>query len=197
MKKENTKQGQLSTAVRNLIKIQKFQKVRDHCHYTRKYWEAAQLISNLQYKEESFIPIVAHNWYGSNNYLILPRIAKKNWRVQLTIFWWQYWKVYLFSLRKKYEKENSNGESYNKSYSLRLIDSARFMNASLDFLVNNLSDKVFNRKYLYCMKCKDWRNVSVKIKMWNGVKNVKIVKNCQIFGKKCDIIYEDCKCYFS
>lgn len=61
MKKENTKRGQLFTAVRNLIKIQKFQKVRDHCHNTRKHCEAAQLISNLQYKEKIFIPIVAHN----------------------------------------------------------------------------------------------------------------------------------------
>ena len=36
-------------------------KVRDHCHYTRKYRDAAHNICNLRYKIPKEIPIVLHN----------------------------------------------------------------------------------------------------------------------------------------
>lgn len=37
-----------------------------------------------------------------------------------------------FALRKNFEKEKSNIDFFSKKYSLRFIDSARFMNVSLD-----------------------------------------------------------------
>ena len=58
-----------------------------------------------------------------------------------------------FSVRKIFQKEKSNGEIFNKSYSLRFIGNAKFMSASLDFLANNISDRIYNRKCKYFMEC--------------------------------------------
>ena len=38
--------------------------VRDHCHYTWRYYDAARSIYNLRYKSSKEIPLVLHN--GSN-----------------------------------------------------------------------------------------------------------------------------------
>lgn len=47
-----------------------------------------------------------------------------------------------FSLKKEFVKENKSN-IYMKSYSLTFTYSARLMNASLDYLVNNLSKDIF------------------------------------------------------
>ena len=39
----------------------KYQKVRDHCHYTGKFRGATHSICNLRYKTPKKIPIVFHN----------------------------------------------------------------------------------------------------------------------------------------
>ena len=40
---------------------EKYYKVRDHCHYMRKYKETSHSICDLHYKENSFISLIAHN----------------------------------------------------------------------------------------------------------------------------------------
>ena len=48
--------------IKNLIiMIKKHYKVRDHCHYTGKYRDAAHNICNLRYKVPREIPVVFHN----------------------------------------------------------------------------------------------------------------------------------------
>ena len=42
-------------------KFNKYQKVKDHCNYTRKFRGAAHNISNLTYEVPKNIPIVIHN----------------------------------------------------------------------------------------------------------------------------------------
>ena len=46
-------------------------KVRDHCHYTRKYRVAAHNICNLRYKVPKEIPIVFHNGSIYNYHFII------------------------------------------------------------------------------------------------------------------------------
>ena len=48
-------------ARKNLIRVIKKHKVRDHCHYTGKYRGAAHNICNLRYKVSKEIPVVFHN----------------------------------------------------------------------------------------------------------------------------------------
>ena len=50
---------------------------RGHCHYTGKYWGAVHPICNLRYKENSFIPLLAHNASAYDNRLMLIEITKK------------------------------------------------------------------------------------------------------------------------
>ena len=38
-----------------------YHKVRDHCHYTGKFREAAHNICNLRYKVPKEMPVVTHN----------------------------------------------------------------------------------------------------------------------------------------
>ena len=38
-----------------------YHKARDHCHYTRKYQEAAHDICNLRHKTPKEIPVIFHN----------------------------------------------------------------------------------------------------------------------------------------
>ena len=44
-----------------MMKIKKYHKVKDHCHYTGKYRGAAYDICNLRYKIPKEIPAVFHN----------------------------------------------------------------------------------------------------------------------------------------
>ena len=44
---------------KNVFKL--YHKVRDHCHYTEKFREAAHSICNLRYKTPKEIPLVFHN----------------------------------------------------------------------------------------------------------------------------------------
>ena len=55
----------------------KHQKVRDHCHYTRKYRGAAHNTCNLVYKTPKEIPIVFHNGSTYNYYFIINQLAKE------------------------------------------------------------------------------------------------------------------------
>ena len=47
-----------------MLKIKRYCKVRDYCHYTGEYRSAANSICNLKYCKPKELPIVFHN--GSN-----------------------------------------------------------------------------------------------------------------------------------
>ena len=49
----------------------KYQKVRDHCYYTRKYRGAAHNICNLRYKTPKEIPILFHNSSACDYHFII------------------------------------------------------------------------------------------------------------------------------
>ena len=42
----------------------RYNKVRDHCHYTGRYGGAAHSLYNLRYRIPSYIPVVFHNLSG-------------------------------------------------------------------------------------------------------------------------------------
>ena len=55
----------------------KHHKVRDHCHYTRKYREAVHNICNLRYKIPKKIPIVFHNGSTYDYHFIIKELVKE------------------------------------------------------------------------------------------------------------------------
>ena len=51
-------------------------KLRDHCHYTRKYRGAAHNICNLIYKTPKEIPAMFHNSSTYDYHLIIKELTK-------------------------------------------------------------------------------------------------------------------------
>ena len=113
----------------------------------------ALLVSNLKYKEHRDVPVWAYNSSRYVNHLILPRKQKSSKSVILC-FDENTKSLIFFFCKERFEKEKSNVEFFYKNYSLRLIDSARFMNNSLDSLVDNLTRSIYNTKWKYCIKYK-------------------------------------------
>ena len=54
-----------------------YHKVRDHCHFTGKYQGAAHSLYSLRYKENSFIPVLAHNASNFVNHLLFNKNSQK------------------------------------------------------------------------------------------------------------------------
>ena len=59
---------------KNAFKL--YHKVRDHCHYTRKFRGAAHNICNLRYKIPKEIPVVFHNGSTYDYHFIINKLAK-------------------------------------------------------------------------------------------------------------------------
>ena len=108
-------------------------KMRDHCHYTGSYRGPTHVKCNLMYKIPSYIPIVFHNLLGYDAHLFIKELASltdgscgpmdviaKNTEDYIS-----------FSIKGKVDE--------SKETELRFIDSSKFMNSSLDSLVNNLA----------------------------------------------------------
>lgn len=55
------------------------------------------------------------------------------------------------------ERVKHNDEKYSKAYPFRFIYSLRFMNLSLDSLVDNLSYKIYNGKCKYHIQRKVYK----------------------------------------
>ena len=58
-------------------KFKLYQKVKDHCHYTRKFRAAAHNICNLRYKIPEEIPVVFHNGSTYDYHFIIKQLVKE------------------------------------------------------------------------------------------------------------------------
>ena len=58
-------------------KFKLYQKVKDHCHYTRKFRAAAHNICNLRYKISEEIPVVFHNGSTYDYHFIIKQLVKE------------------------------------------------------------------------------------------------------------------------
>ena len=108
-------------------------KVRDHCHYTGKFREAAHSECNLRYKVPKEIPVVFHNGSTYDYHFIIKTLAEE-FEGEFECLGGYTEKYIIFSVLLK--KENDNGKTI--TYKLKFIDSYRFMLASLSNLVDNL-----------------------------------------------------------
>ena len=62
---------------KSFVMIKTRKKVRDHCHYTRKFRGAAHSVCNLRYKVPKEIPIVFHNCSTYDYHFIIKKLAKE------------------------------------------------------------------------------------------------------------------------
>ena len=66
---------------KNTFKL--YHKIRDQCHYSRKFRGVALNICNLRYKVPKKIPVVRNNGSTYDYHLIIRRITKKDLKVNL------------------------------------------------------------------------------------------------------------------
>ena len=122
----------------------KYDKVKDHCHYTGKYRGAAHNISNLRYKLPKQIPIVFHNGSTYDYHFIIKELVKE-FEGNFECLGENTEKYITFSAPLKKEMKNKN-KIIEITYKIKFIDSYRFMSTSLSKLVDYLSEELHNNK---------------------------------------------------
>ena len=128
-----------------------YHKIRDHCHYTRKFRGAAQSICDLKYKTSKEISVVFHNDSTYDYHFIIKQLAKE-FDGQFECLGENTEKYITFSVPIKKELDNSK----TITYKLKFIDSFRFMSTSLSSLVDNLSDGFHCNKFIVCKSSLDY-----------------------------------------
>ena len=103
-------------------------KVRDHCHVSRKYRGVAHCSCNVNFKMTKNIHVIFHNLEGYDSHLIIKELSNFNVKVDV-----------IPNGLEKYMAFMINRNSF-------FIDSMQFVKSSLDLLVKNLMNEDF--KYL-------------------------------------------------
>ena len=128
----------------------KYYKVRDHCHYTRKFRGATHSICNWRYKTPKEIPVVSHNGSTYDYHFIINQLAKE-FNGQLECLGQNTEKYVTFSVPVKKELDSNK----TITYKLKFIDTFRFMSNSLSSLVDNLSE-IYSKKCSWFYWAKRW-----------------------------------------
>ena len=113
----------------------KHHKVKDHCHYTRKYRGAAHNICNIRHKIPKEIPIVFHNGSTYDYHFIIKEFVKE-------------FDGNFECLREKTVIEIT--------YKIKFIDSFRFISTLLSKRIDNLSEGIHNNRCVDCKSCLDY-----------------------------------------
>ena len=132
--------------------IKKHHKVKDHCHYTRKYRGAAHNICNLRYRIPKEIPIAFHTGSTYDYHFIIKELAKE-FDGNFECLGENTEKYITFSVPLKKEIKNKN-KIIEITYKIKFIDSYRFMSTSK--LVDNLSEGLHNNRCVDCKSCLDY-----------------------------------------
>ena len=146
-----------------------YQKVRGHCHYTRKFRGAAHSICNLRYKVPQEIPVKIHNGSKYDYHFIIRELAEE-FKGQFECLGENTEKYITFSIPIK--KENDDGKTI--TYKIKFIDTCRFMQSKLSDLADNLSE--INNKD--CKKCMERKNIRSECE-FIGLKNNRLNYKCK------------------
>ena len=114
-------------------------RVRDHCHFTGKYRGAAHQKCNALFKKPKFVSVFFHNMSGYDADLFVKNLNSMG---EGTI-------DCILNTEEKYIRfsKSIQDEEGKLKYELCFLDSFKFMDSSLDKLVNNLKPEQFeNRK---------------------------------------------------
>ena len=152
---------------KNKFKI--YQKVKDHCHYTEKFREAAHSTCNLNYKVPQEIPVRIHNGWRYDYHFLIKDLAEE-FKGQFVCFAENMEKYITFSVLIK--REYDNGKTI--TYKIKFIDSCRFMQSKLSDLVDNLSE--INNKD--CKTCMERKNIKSECE-FIGLKNNRLNYRCK------------------
>ena len=124
-------------------------KVRDHCHFTRRYRGAAHNKCNLNCRKPLFLPVVFRNLQGYDSHLFIKQLAKV--KGELSCIPSTEEKYIAFSKKLKVGEYNSrkNGATLSIKFAIRFIDSFKILQTSLAKLVSNLQPTDFKNINIY------------------------------------------------
>ena len=123
-------------------------RVRDHCHYTGRYRGAAHNKCNLKYSKPNNIPVFFHNLTGYDSHLFIKKLGVTEGNIDCIPNNEE--KYISFSKTIKVgEYINKKGETKNKYFKIVFKDSMKFLLASVEALVNNLSKDDFKNLEKY------------------------------------------------
>ncbi|KAG8237543.1 hypothetical protein J437_LFUL017210 [Ladona fulva] len=106
-------------------------RVHDHCHVSGDFRGAAHATCNLNCKLPNFVPIFMHNLSGYDSHLIVPHLGYDRKRI--------------YCIPNSEEKYISFSKYISPNFSIRFIDTFRFMSSSLSQLAQNLPKEKFEQ----------------------------------------------------
>ena len=120
------------------------EKVRDHCHYTGRYRDAACVSCNSKMKNPKFIPVVFHNLQNYDSHLFIKNLGLTEGEINCIP---KTEEKYISFSKDIIVDEFISKQTQKKVFvkrQLRFIDSFKFMASSLEKLVKNLDPNELN-----------------------------------------------------
>ena len=123
-------------------------RVRDHCHFTGRYRGAAHNRCNLQYSKPNNISVFFHNLTGYDSHLFIRKLNKTMGTIDCIPNNEENYISFSKTI-KTGEYQNKRGETKDKNFKIIFKDSMKFLNASVEALVNNLPKDGFKNLEKY------------------------------------------------
>ena len=130
----------------NLLNLE--DRVRDHCHFTGRYRGAAHNRCNLQYSKPNNISVFFHNLTGYDSHLFIKKLNKTMGTIDCIPNNEENYISFSKTI-KTGEYVNKKGETKNKNFKIIFKDSMKFLNTSIEALVNNLPEDGFKNLEKY------------------------------------------------
>ena len=143
---EQFKQASKCWICGNLLNLQ--DRVRDHCHFTGRYRGAAHNRCNLQYSKPNNISVFFHNLTGYDSHLIIKNLNKTMGTIDCIPNNEENYISFSKTI-KTGEYVNKKGETKDKNFKIIFKDSMKFLNTSIEALVNNLPEDGFKNLEKY------------------------------------------------
>ena len=134
---EQFKQASKCWICGNLLNLQ--DRVRDHCHFTGRYRGAAHNRCNLQYSKPNNISVFFHNLTGYDSHLFIKKLNKTMGTIDCIPDNEENYISFSKTI-KTGEYKNKKGETKDKNFKIIFKDSMKFLNTSIEALVNNLPE---------------------------------------------------------
>jgi len=99
-------------------------KVRDHFHLTGKFRQSLCFKCNLDFKKPNFVPVYFHNLSNYDSHFIITELGYDTHAIQV--------------IPNSEEKYISFSKYVSKTFTIRFVDTCRFLPSSLENLANNL-----------------------------------------------------------
>ena len=115
-------------------------RVKDHCHFTGEYRGAAHRKCNLECKKPRLLPVIFHNLQNYDAHLFIKQLASLQGDFDCIPTTEEKY-ISFYKKIKVDEYVNKKGVIVPLNFEIRFIDSFKFMQFSLDYLVNALLGK--------------------------------------------------------